>query len=48
MLEDKKNPIFEAIVIAALTTLCTGLINLVLEEIKERRKKSNKSPETLK
>ncbi len=36
---NKNSPVLEAVLIATLTSLCTGVINLVLEEIKSRRKK---------
>lgn len=40
MTDPKKSPILEAVLISALCSLFTGLINLILEEIKEHRKKN--------
>ena len=39
MLEESKTKFWETILIAGLSALATGLANLIVEEIKERKKK---------
>lgn len=43
MLDEPKSKFWETILIAGLSALATGLANLIVEEIKERKKKKKTS-----